>query len=131
MSAPKPIETRKAVIALTGKMEIEEIAATLDIGRATVTRLRRQFRETGTLEPKKPERVGRQPTIDEEGEVVLRALLIERSDATLEEFAALFEERTGKTTSDSAVSRAFAKMGISRKKKRCAPRSGKRRASRR
>lgn len=131
MSAPIPVPMRKAVIALSGKMEIEEIAASLGIGSATVKRVRKQHRETGSVEPKKPEGVGRPPLIGEEGIAVLRVLVVERSDATLEEFATMFEERTGEKVSDSTISRAFTKMGITRKKKLCTPPSKKRSASKR
>jgi transposase len=116
MSAPTSMPIRKAVISMTGKMEIEEIAAHLNIGSATVKRIRKQYRETGTLEPKKPVKVGRNPLIDERGDEVLRVLVVERSDATLEEFAALFELRTGEKVSDSTISRAFQRLGITRKK---------------
>ncbi len=131
MSAPKPIELRKAVIALTGKMEIEEIAATLEMGTATVKRIRRQYRETGTLEPKKPAKSGPDPRIDARADEVIRVLVMEHTDATLEEFAALLRESTGISVSRSSMGRALQRLGFSRKKKRCAPPSGKRRASKR
>lgn len=131
MPAPIPVPMRRAVIALTGKLEIEEIAHHLKIGSATVKRVRKQFRETGTLEPKTPVKRGPDPLIDAAADEVIRVLVVERSDATLEELAAMLDERTGVKVSKSSMGRALQRLGITRKKKRSAPPSRKRRASRR
>lgn len=49
MSAPVSNPIRKAVISLSGKLEIEEIAKALGVGTATVKRVRKQHRETTPL----------------------------------------------------------------------------------
>lgn len=131
MSAPIPVPMRKAVIALSGKLQIEEIAAHLEIGSATVKRVRKQFRETGTLEPKQRVKSGPDPRIDEAADEVIRVLIIEHSDATLEELADMLGERIGVNVSKSTMGRALQRLGITRKNKRCAPPSRKRSASRR
>lgn len=130
MPAPIPVPMRQAVIALTGKLQIEEIAAHLHIGSATVKRVRKQFRETGTLEPKQRVKSGPDPLIDAATDEVIRVLVVEHSDATLEELAAMLGERTDVSVSKSTMGRALQRLGITRKKKRYAPPNRKRRASR-
>jgi len=50
-------------------------------------------------------------------------LLAERSDATLTELATAFEQRTGRATSAMGIVRSLRRSGITRKKRRSAPRS--------
>ena len=54
---------------------------------------------------------------------LLAALVAESDDATLAEYAAMLEARTGRRWSASALCRAMRRLGLPRKKRRCAPAS--------
>ena len=61
---------------------------------------------------------------------VLAALVDEQGDATLAQYGARLAERTGgQCPSPAAVCRALARLGLPRKKKRCAPASRSARTS--
>jgi transposase len=60
---------------------------------------------------------------------VLRALVEDRNDRTLPEYAELYAERTGRRYSPSHLSRVLKELKLVRKQRRYAPRSSSRRRS--
>lgn len=76
----------------------------------------KRYRETGKVDPK-PHGGGNPSKIDEAGIEVLRSLVEEDSDATVEELQKCFEEKTQIKVSTSAVGRALLKYKLTRKKK--------------
>ena len=94
-----------------------EIAARFGVGEASIRRWWRLRRESGSLEPNTDFRHGPAPLLDEHGLMVLRELLTERPDSTLEELGAGLEERIGVKPSISTLSKVVRDIGWSRKKK--------------
>src|SRR4051794_15292706 len=88
-----------------------QIAARFSVSVAWVRKLIRQRRETGSIAPK-PRGGGRAPAFDSEAAARLRLAVRDDDDATLEELA----RATGVACCASAVHRALARLGITRKK---------------
>lgn len=118
MDQALPIQVRLAVISLRDEgNSYEEIASLLGIGRASVSRLLRRERETG-----KVERLARGGGIESpiHGRIadLLCRIVVEVNDATLDELTEALIERGKIKTSRSAVVRAMARLGFTRKKSR-------------
>ena len=88
------------------------------IGERTLSGWLRAAREEGRRAPK-PRRGGTRPAGGEAA--TLAALVRERNDATLAEYAALLAGRTGIERSPSALCRALKALGLVRKKRRSGP----------
>jgi transposase len=103
----------------------QQIVEILHISLSTLKRYLRQRRETGTLTPRsipgRPSKKG--AALDAE----LSAQLAAHDDATLEQQCQLWEASHGVQVSPSSMSRAIARLGWTRKKRRwvkpCAVRS--------
>jgi transposase len=91
----------------------EQIAERFSVSVAWARRLLQRRRETGSLEPK-PRGGGRAPAFDDEAAGRLREAVGADSDATLAELARV----AGVSCCPSAVHRALARLGITRKKSR-------------
>jgi transposase len=128
MSSPVSVPIRRAIVRLfhADHRSYEEIAALLDVGEATVSRVLRRHRETGSIEPAAPGGGNFSPIA---GQVVrlLKAIVEQLPDATVAELTTALVERSGTSTSRSAVLRALQRIGYSRKKSPSSPRSGTRR----
>ena len=108
---------RRIVKAVLEGATYDEAAARFEVGRASVSRLLRRNRERGgDLAPDVAggSRGGFEPAHHQ----VVRELVVEKPDRTLEELREGFEARTGRRSSTSAMSRALQKLELSRKKKR-------------
>ena len=108
-------DLRHRVVAAcdTGDGTREQIAARFSVSVAWIRKLIRQRRETGSIEPR-PRGGGRAPAFDGEATARLREAVRADSDATLHELA----RAAGVSCCASAVHRALARMGITRKKSR-------------
>ena len=95
-----------------------QIAERLYVGRTTVQKILRQWRDTGSLEP--APRPGRPRGVDADGEQRLRAELAERPDATLQEL----RDHCGLDCSTTSVFRALGRMRQTRKKRSSSPPNG-------
>lgn len=91
----------------------EQIAARFSVSVAWVRRLLQHRRATGSIEPK-PRGGGRPPAFDAEADTRLRDAVRADADATLEELG----RAAGVSCCPSAVHRALARLGITRKKSR-------------
>ena len=120
MPAPLSLDLRQRIItaydADTGAT-MEQVAARFDVGVATVNRLLRRRRETGSIHPS-PRRGHPPRRIDTDGEQLLRSLVEEQPDLYVHELAELFTQRTGISVSQPTVSRSLKRMVITRKKSR-------------
>jgi transposase len=76
----------------------DEVAELSQVGRASVNRLVRRYRKTGSVAPS-PHGGGKPRKLTSRGEKVLRGLVEERSDATIPEFVRLMGERAKPTLS--------------------------------
>jgi transposase len=117
--APLSSDLRSRVIAAWQSGEHsswDELAATFRIGRATVNRLIRRFRETGSVEPA-PHAGGMEPLIPEESLLLVWELVQARPDGTVEEFADEYAKLTGVRVSRATMGRALERLSLSRKKR--------------
>jgi transposase len=118
------MDLRERVIAAhaAGDVTYEEVAERFCVGRATVNRWLRRYRETGSVQAL-PHRSGNRPKVDDEGSKLLRELVGERPDATLEELASAYRERTQVKLAVCMVYRALERLGLTRKKRQSTHRS--------
>jgi transposase len=115
---------RRVWDALVGREEtgetIEDIARRFQVSQTWVFKLQRRVVNDDTLEPK-PHGGGQPLKVSGELEERLCEKLLEQPDASLAEL----RDHLGIRGSIMAVFRALKRLGISRKKKRCMPRSAK------
>ena len=132
MPEPLSLDLRERIVAAyeRGDMTRDQVAELFQVGRASVNRLVRRFRESGSVEPS-PHAGGKPRKLTARGEKALRALLTEYPDATLPEFVRLLIERAKLAVSPSTMSRELARLGFTRKKSLSSPRSRPPRTSRR
>jgi transposase len=94
-----------------------EAAAHFGVGYASVSRWLRLHRETSQLKPKPFP--GREPRIDADGEALVRKLVADSPDATVNELAAAYTKTLGVARlAPCIMHRALAKLGLTRKKRR-------------
>lgn len=108
--------------ACEGGLRPATVAKRFLVGLSTVYLWRQQAREEGRR-CAKPHAGGPAPLIDAAGEAVLRALVGERNDRTLDEYAEQYTARTGRRVSRPVLCRALRRLGLPRKKRRSAPAS--------
>ncbi len=117
MRPPTPPELRAVIVRLRQEgRTYSEIARLTDLGIATVNRILRLHRETGSLEPKAPGGGNLSP-IRGKVEEGLRALVAQMPDATVAELAEALARAEKLATSRPSVQRALVRMGYSRKKR--------------
>jgi transposase len=116
---PTPTKLREAVIRAFHDQGLtyEQIADLLGIGRATVNRVLRRYREAGTVEPK-PRGGGNASKIRGAAALKLEGLVAAHPDMTVAELAREFHKKTGIRASRSAVYRALVRLGYTLKKRR-------------
>lgn len=121
-------QIREAIIRASRDQGLtyEAIADMLGIGRATVNRILRRKRETGSVAPL-PRGGGNWSPLRGEAAIQLRALVASQADLTAAELATELRRQFGIKTSRSAVQRALARMDYTRKKSRSSQSSGTRR----
>jgi len=94
----------------------QSIAEVTGLGIATVNRILRLYRETGSTEPKQPGGGNFSP-IRGKIEERLKAIVDAMPDATVREFSEALQKAEKLKTSRPAVQRALMRMGYSRKKR--------------
>jgi len=116
------LRTKRAILRLRKKgLTYDETAEALGIGRATVSRTLRAWRERRSLKAKK--RGGGNPSPLRKVEREFRALVEEFSDATAEELATLIGERLDVHVSRSSVIRFLHLLGFTLKKRSSSPKN--------
>jgi transposase len=110
-----PIKVREAIVRLheAGQTYLE-IAATLSVGVATVSRTLRRKRETGGVAPR-ARGGGNFSPIQGKTAALLEQLVAEMPDGTAEEIATELGARARISTSRSGVQRALHRLGFSKK----------------
>src|SRR5215213_9307675 len=124
MPKPYSADLRERVL-LAGEAGLPPamVARRFGVGLSTVYLWRQQARKGRRCA--KPHGGGRVPGIDPAGEAILRALVSERNDRTLDEYREQLAERTGgPRVSRPTLCRTLRRLGLWRKKRRCAPASG-------
>jgi transposase len=115
----KPISTdlRRRIWEFLGSTgaTVEETATHFMVGSATVKRILRRLRETGSLEPKRATG-GKAPRIPDEKLGVIRVIVETNNDATLQDICDRWFDRTGDRVSISTMSRVVERAGLTLKK---------------
>ena len=121
MRPPTPPQVRRVIVRLQQEGRTHhEIAELAGVGIATVGRILRRYRETGSLEPLTPGGGNLSPL---RGKVAtkLKALVQAMPDATVAEMATALAKAEKLATSRSSVQRALTRLGYSRKKSPSSP----------
>ncbi|MFP5275464.1 IS630 family transposase [Coleofasciculus sp.] len=115
---PYSLDFRKKIIDIYQSEPISQrrLAKRFGVAKSFIEKLLKQYRETGSLAPKK--RTQQTPTLlSTEQLAVLRQLVQQRNDATLEELQTLLEREIGVRLSRTTVDRMLKKLNITVKKK--------------
>lgn len=111
---PTPPQVRRTIVRLREEGHThDEIAELVGVGPATVNRILRRYRETGSLEPLAPGGGNASPL--RQIEAKLKALVSAMPDGTVAEMAAALRKAEKLATSRSSVQRALVRLGYSRK----------------
>ena len=112
------IDLRERVVAAfkTGDFTDDQVAKLFNVGEATVHRWKRLKRETGGLDHK-PFGGGMPARVAADQEALVRKIVEEKPDQTIQEVAWEFHRRTGQSVSRSAMGRTLLKLGFTRKKR--------------
>lgn len=113
---PYSVDLRERVIAkvLEGESAQTAIADAFDVSDATVENWWRQWRDTGSVEPKPF--AGGAPRTLKGCEAAIRAAVKEHPDATLQELCDTVETLTGVQSSPSMMCRELQLLNLPRKK---------------
>lgn len=124
MPAPLSDDLRRRIVAAyqAGEGTLREIAERFQVGSASVTRLLRLERETGSIEPKTYTRTA-ETRVRAEDIPLLKSWLSENPSLTQDELARRYERETGRAVSQRTISRVLSQAGITRKKSRPTRRS--------
>jgi transposase len=117
MGRPYSTDLRERVLRACeiGSESSRAIARRFEISESAVRSWCRQLHEEGRREPK-PHGRGFRSILDEDDGAVLRALVAEKNDGTLAEYAQAFTARTGEEISESSICRALQRHGLVIKK---------------
>lgn len=131
MGAPISIDVRERVVAAVHNgLTWQEATELFSVSIATVNRLMRLDRETGSVAPR-DHGGGQRHRIPDERLAVLRELVDDRADATISELRVLYRDATKVDVSEATIGRALARLRLSRKKRASSTRSAQSRASKR
>lgn len=116
------IDFRRKIIKAHEDESISQrkLAKRFGVAKSFVQKLLKQYRETDSVAPK-PRIQQTPPKLTEEHLAVLRQLVEEQNDATLEELRARLAAKTNVLVSRSTINRALKKLDLTVKKKRSMP----------
>lgn len=111
MPRPLPSDVRQRIIRAwqVGELTWKEIADRYGVSLATVNRLIRRYRQTGSVAPD-PHAGGRRRLISDDGMQLIRRLVDEEPRRTLEELVALYASQTGVRPSITTMHRAVRRV---------------------
>ena len=116
----KPLspDLRKRIVSAyeQGQGSQEKIAHRFGVGSTTVERLLKQWRTTGSLEPKK--QGGSQPIVPKQQQSQVETWLEQESDLTQDALAQRFAKEMGRAVSPRTMGRLRARLDYTRKKRR-------------
>lgn len=121
MPAPLSTDLRWRIVEAyeRGEGSRADLAQRFAVGKASVDRVIRQARQTGSLAPKKPG--GSVRLLSEADEALVRSWIEAQPDLTQDELAQRFAAHTGRSVSRRTMGRVRARLGLTRKKRRCRP----------
>ena len=111
-------DLRRRIVAAwqTKKLTTKELAEVFSVGEASVTRLKRRYRETKSVKPL-PHGGGNPRRIPEDKEHLVEKLVLEHPDWTEKQYADELAEKHGIAASSVTVGRVVRKLGYSVKKR--------------
>jgi len=124
------IDLRAKIIKLyeEGKISQRKLSEQFDVALSFIEKLIKQYRETGSVAPKK--RIVQTPTkLNQEQIKVLEKLVEENNDATLDELSQMLHECTGELISRVTVGRMLKKLNLTFKKNVASNRKRKRKSA--
>jgi transposase len=98
------------------------IADVFGVSLAFVEKVLRQYRTTGSIAPK-PHAGGQKPRLDATAQAIIRRLVSDHPDETLQELGAGVAAETGVRVSVATMCRVLQRLGLPRKKSRSTPAS--------
>lgn len=112
------VDLRRRIIGAWQKQKLttKELAELFDVGEASVTRLKRLYRDTKSVDPR-PHGGGNPPRIPKDKEHLVKKLVLEHPDWTEKQYAEELAERYGLAASSVTVGRVVRKLGYSVKKR--------------
>lgn len=115
---PYSLDLRQKIVESYENKEgsIRQLAKRFKVSPDCVQRLLQRYYQEGTIEPK-PYTGGNEPILKSEHLKILISLVEEDNDATLFQLAQRLEAQTQLQVSSSTISRAIAKLNLTRKKK--------------
>jgi transposase len=122
--SPLSLDLRHRIIRAwqTEKADVAELAERFAVGTATVKRLIRRFRETGSVDPL-PHGGGQRPKIPAEKLGRVRKLVEANPDWSVDELVEAYNRQEGTDLSRSTMDRALRRLGFTRKKSPWSPRN--------
>jgi len=124
------IDLREKIVKLyeEGKISQRQLAKQFDVALSFIEKLIKQYRQTGSVEPKK--RTEQTPTkLNHEQLKVLEKLVEENNDATLDKLSQMLHETTGVMISRVTVARMLKKLNLTFKKNIASNRKRKRKSA--
>jgi transposase len=120
------LAVRRRIIELfQSGLEGDDVAQVMACSPAAARRVWQRYREEGRIEPR-PHGGGHTPELSEaQKKQVLGELLAQKPDAFCREIANQLEQRTGVRVCRQTIGTWLAELGLTRKKRRCMPRSSK------
>jgi transposase len=117
------LDFRQRIIAAyeAGEQSVKDIAARFNVARDTVTDLLRLKRETGSLATRKIGRPALTIWDDTNLHQIVRNLVSENNDATLEEYCQYLEQQTGTRISVPQMCDLLTQLNLNRKKRLFVP----------
>jgi transposase len=115
MPRPLPHDVRNRIIRAwqAGELTWQEIADRYGVSLASVNRLIRRYRQTGSVAPN-PHAGGRRRLITDDGMSLIQRMVEEEPRRTLEELVALYANQTGVRPSITTMHRAVRRVRRSR-----------------
>lgn len=118
MPGPLSVELRKRVVDayLAGEGTYDELAVRFSIGRATVSRLLRLYRETSSVEHRPMGGARRAPLVDDSDKALIKDLIDNNPECTLVELSRELEESRKMKVAPQRMSEIVRGMGYTRKR---------------
>jgi transposase len=118
MPAPLSLDLRERIIEAWQEEGLSrfELAERFSVGAATAYRYVVRFEKSGSVAPL-PNVGQTDHLIDDLGLEVVRRLVAEGMDRTIAELRDYYQEETGLSVSPATMSRALARLGLTRKKR--------------
>lgn len=112
------IDLRKKIIEVLKEEKISQrqLAKRFRVALSFITKLVKQERETGTVEPR-PYKRGVKLKLNQEQLRILSKLIEENNDATLSELCEMIKEKTGVAVSRATMGRMTKRLNLTVKKK--------------